>query len=98
MPQTSESTHGMSYRTKALIFAGGLVVGLLAGEFVRLPKAQAQIPDPAAQRMAAQKASSQTNLLLKEMIKVLRTETLKVEVVGSDKPKRSRTIRPSSKR
>ncbi len=76
---------GSGYRSKALLFAGGLLVGLLAGQALHPPRAEAQIPDAGLQRRKSTEQAAETNRLLMEIVKVLRTETLKVRVVEPDK-------------
>ena len=90
MSSQSASRGGSRYRSKALFFAGGLLVGLLASEMIRSPQAVAQIPDAALQRKKTAQQTAETNLLLREMVKILRTETLKVRVVEADKSTKGR--------
>jgi hypothetical protein len=76
----------------ALLFAAGLLLGWIAAELTSPRHAQAQIPDPALQRQGWQQQAMETNRLLKEMLHVLRDETLKVQVV--EPKKRGRTPTP----
>jgi len=86
MSSSTLSAPRRSHGAYVLVFVVGLVVGLLAGEFVRSPRAQAQIPDAALQRQQTQQQVAETNRLLKEVVDVLRTETLKVRIVEPGKP------------
>jgi hypothetical protein len=49
-----------------------------------LPRAQAQIPDAGAQRVAQIQASKETNRLLGEILSTLRKGTLNVRQVSTD--------------
>jgi hypothetical protein len=49
------------------------------------PRAAAQIPDSGLQRKQMLQGQDQTNLLLDSILQHLRTQTLKVRVVGTDK-------------
>ena len=98
MPSSSSSSRGRGYRAKTLLFAGGVLAGLVAGELFRPPPAQAQIPDPAAQRIATYRASLESAQLLKQIRDVLTTGTLKVEVVEADKARPTRSVKPAPKR
>jgi hypothetical protein len=51
-----------------------------------VPRAQAQLPDSARQRVELLTETRRTNDLLRELIQVLRTQTIKVALEGSDKP------------
>jgi hypothetical protein len=88
----------LGHGTGALLFAGGVLVGLLAGELIRPPRAVAQIPDQGMQLLQVQQAAAQTNRLLKEVVDVLRTETLKVRIVEPDKSGRSAVQKVEPKR
>lgn len=50
-----------------------------------LPEAKAQLPDTARQRNDQLAEARRTNQLLTELIGVLRTQTIKVTLEGSDK-------------
>jgi hypothetical protein len=71
------------YRTVATAFAIGLAVGVMAREFTR--PAHAQIPDPAQQRLDMNQGIAQLNGQVAELLTVLRTGTLKVRVMETDK-------------
>jgi hypothetical protein len=70
---------------------------MLANELVRLPEAHAQIPDPGLQRQQMRRDAAETNRLLGELLKVLRTETLKVRIIDSDKARGAQAPRPPRK-
>ena len=80
-----------------LLFAAGAIIGLLAGELIRPPRAVAQIPDQGLQLQQVQSQSNETNQLLRELVTVLRTETLKVRIVEGDKAKRPTDPRTDSR-
>lgn len=86
MASSDSSTRGSGYRAKALLFIGGIVVGLLAGDMIRAQRAVAQIPDAGKQRAEVHRQSIETNRLLKDILNVLRNDTLKVQVVEPAKP------------
>jgi hypothetical protein len=68
-----------------LVFACGLIVGsLLTGRTGPTP-AHAQIPDAGAQRVQAVQVGQETNRLLGELLHILRTDTLKVRIIDTDK-------------
>lgn len=72
-----------SYRTAGVMFAIGLALGLAARDLA--VSAHAQVMNPAQQRVEANEGISQMNAKMAEMLNILRTGTLKVRVVGSDK-------------
>lgn len=49
------------------------------------PRAAAQIPDSGLQRQEILAASNRTNQLLGELVQHLKTQVIKVKVVGTDK-------------
>jgi len=98
MPSSSSSSRGRGYRAKTLLFAGGVLAGLAAGELFRPPRAEAQIPDPAAQRIATYRAAIESTQLLKQIRDTLTTGTLKVQVVEADKARPARRVAPALKR
>jgi len=55
------------------------------------PSAQAQIPDSGMQRNQLLEAQRQTNAKLDAILKHLRTQTIKVKVLGTDKEAKRRT-------
>jgi hypothetical protein len=63
-----------------------------------IPEAQAQIPDAGAQRAELVREMRRTNELLGQVVKCLKTQTLKVQVVGTDKKTegRPRPVAPGS--
>ena len=50
-----------------------------------VPQAQAQIPNAGAQRADLVREAERTNQLLTEIVQILKTETLNVQVTGTDK-------------
>jgi len=98
MSSSNSSTRGWGYRTLLLVFAGGVLAGLVAGEWIALPSAHAQIPDSGLQRMQTQKLAAETNRLLTEVVSVLRDGTLKVVVVEPDKSSSGRVGKTRVKR
>ena len=50
-----------------------------------VPEARAQIPNAGAQRADLVREAEQTNQLLTEIVQILKTQTLNVQVVGTDK-------------
>ena len=56
-----------------------------------LPRAHAQIPDGGKQRKELLEAQRKTNATLESILQHLRTQTIKVEVVGTDKETRKAT-------
>ncbi len=94
MSSQAASPRQWRYRTWALVFAGGVLVGLAGSELIRTPRAEAQIPDPAVQRRSTFREALETNRLLKDMLDVLRNGTLKVRVVEEDKPAKPRAKKP----
>jgi len=76
---------GAGYGTCALVFACGVAAGaMLFGRPGPAP-AHAQIPDPGAQRVHAVQVGQETNRLLRELLHILRTDTLKVRIIDTDK-------------
>ncbi len=71
------------YRTALVTFMIGLALGLMARELAI--SAYAQVMDPGQQRNEMNQGISQLNAKMSEMLTVLRTGTLKVRVVGTDK-------------
>ncbi len=88
MPPSTHAHHDWRRGAGVLLFAAGAIVGLLTGELIRPPGAIAQIPDQGLQLQQVQSQSNETNQLLRELITVLRTDTLKVRIVDGDKAKR----------
>ncbi|MBI4580995.1 MAG: hypothetical protein HY718_14910 [Planctomycetes bacterium] len=76
-------TSGRRHYRTALTFALGLIVGAAAGDWRR--PAQAQIPNAGQQRLEANQGIQQLNATMSEVLTVLRTGTLKVRVVETDK-------------
>lgn len=76
------SHRGVHYGTVVTVFVAGVLMGLLANEW--LSPANAQIPDAGSQRNELRQEVQRTNTLLAEMLDTLRRETLKVEVVEAD--------------
>jgi hypothetical protein len=74
---------GRHYRTALVMFVIGLGLGLMARELAI--SAYAQVMDPGQQRNEMNQGISQLNAKMSEMLTVLRTGTLKVRVVGTDK-------------
>jgi hypothetical protein len=73
------------YRTCALVFACGVVAGSLLVGRSGPASAHAQIPDPGAQRVQAVQVGQETNRLLRELLYILRNDTLKVRIIDTDK-------------
>jgi len=71
------------YRTAFAAFVVGLVLGFAVREIS--PSAHAQPFNPAAQRMDIGQGIAQLNAKTAEVLAVLRTGTLKVRVVETDK-------------
>lgn len=71
------------YRTALATFVVGLALGLMARGLA--VSAYAQIMDPGQQRNETNQGISQLNAKMAEMLTILRTGTLKVRVVGTDK-------------
>lgn len=92
---TGENT-STERRSRALpwVFLAGLMAGLLLAELLRPAASVAQIPDAAAQRQTVAAQSQRTNQLLGEILGVLKTGTLKVQVVEKGKASGSRTTPP----
>lgn len=67
-----------------------IAVELWGGRPSMLPAAQAQIPDTAAQRQQILVESKRTNALLGQILEHLRSKPVKVQMVGTDKPKGQR--------
>ncbi|MBN1347655.1 MAG: hypothetical protein JXQ73_33520 [Phycisphaerae bacterium] len=89
MASSPVDRNGFSRFGIVLVFVVGAVFGLLSGELARLPRAEAQIPDPAIQRNQSVKLAEETNRLLRDMLSTLRTGTLKVQVVETVKATRT---------
>jgi len=64
-----------------------IAVELWGGRPSMLPAARAQIPDTAAQTQQLIVESKRTNQLLGQILDHLRTKPIKVQMVGTDKPK-----------
>jgi len=81
--ETNGLTNTRRYRTAVAAFLAGLAVGILA----RAPEqpAYAQIPDPAQQRVDMNAGITQLNAQATEILNLLRTGTLKVRVIETDK-------------
>lgn len=58
------------------------------------PRAMAQIPDSGLQRKQMLEATDRTNLLLDQILQFLRTQTVKVKVVGTDKDTKADSKEP----
>lgn len=58
------------------------------------PRAVAQIPDSGLQRKEMLAEQQRTNSLLDSMLQYLRTQTLKVKVVGTDKQSKTEAAMP----
>ena len=71
---------------------GALVVATIVrvwlGPITALPEARAQIPDAGKQRYELVKETRRTNALLQQVLKTLQTQTLKVQIQGTDNNKR----------
>jgi hypothetical protein len=78
-----------------LLLFVGFMMGLLA-DSLRAP-AYAQIPDPAMQRHQTAHEQQQTNRLLGDILGVLRSQTLQVRIVETDKTKGDRGGKPIRK-
>ena len=84
--------HDFQYRRCGWVRAGlvGFVlltcVRVWVGPGAVLPVADAQIPNPAAQRNAAVKEARRTNLLLTEIKQILEVGVLNVRMAGADNP------------
>lgn len=64
------------------------------------PRAQAQIPDSGEQRMRQLDAQNRANALLDDILQHLRTQPVKVRLVGTDKetkPESREAVRPSGR-
>ena len=59
-------------------------------------RAMAQIPDSGLQRKQMLDLQDRTNALLDGILQHLRTQTLKVKVVGTDKESRTESVRPDT--
>jgi hypothetical protein len=96
MQPSVETRRSRGYRAFALVFVAGMAIGLTCGEILRLPHAEAQIPDAGKQRLISNEELQQTNQLLRELLRLLRTETLNVKVVedGKTGPGKSRPLPP----
>lgn len=81
--ESSAHSHRPSYRTAVVAFVVGLGLGFAVRELG--VSAYAQVMDPGQQRIETNQGISQLNAKMAEMLTVLRTGTLKVKVVGSDK-------------
>jgi hypothetical protein len=78
---------------RGLLSAIVLLLAVIAIELATLtgpmqPRAMAQIPDSGLQRKQMLEAQDHANLLLDAILQHLRTQTLKVKVVGTDKEAR----------
>jgi len=95
---TSQSTRlpRARYGTIGFVFFLGLVMGMLA-DGLRTP-AYAQIPDPAKQRHDTARELRQTNQLLSDILGVLRSQTLKVRIMETDKSQSDRVRKPIHRR
>lgn len=71
------------YRTAMVFFVLGALAGAFAGDFLR--SAYAQIPNAAQQRQDMNSGMQQLNGTMSEVLSVLRTGTLKVRLVETDK-------------
>ena len=68
------------------------------GSVTWVPQAQAQLPDSAQQRNRLLTEAVRTNELLAELIKTLKTHTLKVVLEGSDKNKDGLPVLPAGRK
>lgn len=82
------------YRAIPAAFIIGLLLGTMAHDVIR--PASAQIANPYQQRADTNQGLDQMNARLGELLTLLRTGTLKVRVVETDKT--SSAARPSSER
>ncbi len=94
MPASDTTSMRIPSRATGLVFLAGLIAGLLISELLRPDVSVAQIPDAGAQRHAVATESRRTNQLLGEMLDVLKTGTLKVQVVEKTKSTPSRAAPP----
>lgn len=85
---------GRRYRTVLAGFVFGLALGLIARELVGT--AYAQVMDPGQQRLETNQGIAQLNAKVDEILGLLRTGTLKVRMVQTDKTDGTAPIRPGS--
>ena len=81
-------TESLVKRTKGSLWTGLIVLTCLRvwlGPVEWTPRAQAQLPDSAKQRVDQIAELRRSNELLGEIVRILRTEQIKVVVEGSDK-------------
>ena len=83
MQTASSQDRGRYYRTALICFGLGAVVGTLAGDFLR--PVYGQMANPIQQRQDTNTSLQQLNTTMGEVLNVLRTGTLKVRVVETDK-------------
>ena len=77
----------------ALLVVIAIELSVLIGPLA--PRAHAQIPDSGLQRRQLLEAQNDTNAKLDRILQHLRTQTIKVKVVGTDKEtKRKTTLKP----
>lgn len=81
------------YRTAVAAFVIGLALGLTVRQLVGT--AYAQVMDPGQQRIETNQGIAQLNAKMAEMLAVLRTGTLKVRLVETDKTSWSAPSAPS---
>jgi hypothetical protein len=74
---------GRGYRAAIAAFVIGLLVGSVASDMIR--PAFAQVANPTQQRLETNQNLDQLNAKVAELLTVLRTGTLKVRVVETDK-------------
>ena len=83
------------------VLLGGLLVAtcvrVWVGPVTWVPQACAQIPDAGAQRAEFVREVRRTNDLLGQILKTLQTQTLKVEISGTDN-KKTALVRPGTTR
>ena len=70
-----------------LLFVIAIELSALSGPLI--PRAQAQVPDSGAQRLKLLAENKKTNALLDQILQHLRTQTVKVKVIGTDKDNKS---------
>lgn len=83
-PNRSKRRFAALARGVLWMIVGMTVLRVWFGTSPALPSAQAQIPDPAKQRLTLLKETKRTNQLLAEIKAILQGGTLNVRIAGAD--------------
>ena len=81
-------------RAGMVVCVAGLAAATASAQTTVNPRAVAQIPDSGLQRKEMLAEQQRTNSLLDSLLQYLRTQTLKVKVVGTDKQSKTEAAPP----